>query len=169
MSKEKYRVLIEAICKQSNIVDPTMYELANLGVNGTNFSLCHGGESAPDSMMVYGDFGPLPNQSREAILLKLLDANLYMSGGPQNPAFAYNAETRRITLTHSLLLDQVTADEVLIVLAQFAKIAADWRKDYFLSPSELKTGDITPARRAPSQGARDRITSQARFAGNSAK
>jgi hypothetical protein len=169
MSKEKYRVLIEAICKQSNIVDPTMYEMANIGVNGTNFSLCHGGASAPDCMMLYGDFGPLPNQSREAVLLKLLDANMYMSGGPQNPAFAYNAETRRITLTHSLLLDKVTPNDVLHVLAHFAKIATEWRKDYFLSPEEVKTGSITPARRAPSQGARDRITSQARFVGNAAK
>lgn len=160
MSIATYRALIDDICKQALIADSrSVYETADIGVNGTNFSISYGGEAAPDVMMIYGDFGELPARVREAVLLRLLESNLFMSGSNQNPSFGYNAETRHVVLVSTFHLQNATAYLVLQALSYFAAIAEEWRNGYFLSADEVKSGAIRSGRTAPAESGRKRFQS----------
>jgi hypothetical protein len=140
MPIEIYYALVDQICAQSNIPDPaSMYSAANLQVQGVNFTMFYGGAIAPDSAMVYCDFGELPAQAREAVLLRLLETNMYLFG-VNSPVFTYNPENKHIVLVCRVLLARATADRVLDLLAQYAGIAKEWRNGYFLIEKEQQTG-----------------------------
>ena len=142
MSIETYHALIDQICAQSNIPDPaSMYSAANLQVEGVNFTLFYGGGIAPDSTMVYCDFGELPTQAREAVLLRLLETNMYLFG-MNSPVFTYNAENKHIVLVSRVPLANATADRMLGLLAHYADLAKEWRTDHFLIETEQQTGAL---------------------------
>ena len=139
MSVEVYRVLIDQICAQSGIPNPaSMYSAADLQVQGVNFTMFHGGSIAPDSALVYCDFGELPKQAREAVLLRLLETNMYLFG-INSPVFTYNPENRHIVLVSRVPLTNATADKVLALLSHYAGVAKEWRNDYFLLDKEQQT------------------------------
>lgn len=142
MSIEIYRALIDQICAQTNIPDPaSMYGSADIQIQGVNFTMFYGGTIAPDSALIYCDFGELPKQAREAVLLRLLETNMYLFG-VNSPVFTYNAENRRIVLASRVPLARATADTVLTLLSHYAGIAKEWRHDHFLFDEEQKAGTL---------------------------
>lgn len=167
MSIAAYRSLIDKICVLTNIPDPAlMYGSASLQVNGVNFSLFEGGVIAPDSVMVYCDFGELPPRNREAVLLRLLETNLYLFGD-KSPAFTYNIENQHIVLACRMPLAQATAEKVLDLLAHYAGMAKEWRKTYYLLHQEEKSGALARPVLKAVQGTRGRGASQFQHPGES--
>lgn len=142
MSIETYQSLIDQICAQSNIPNPaSMYSAADIQVQGVNFTMFYGGGIAPDSALVYCDFGELPTQAREAVLLRLLETNMYLFG-VNSPVFTYNPENKHIVLVCRVPLARATADKILALLAHYAGIAKEWRNDHFLLEKEQQTGTL---------------------------
>ena len=128
-----YRALIDQICTQCGIRNPeTLYDAAtNLQVNETSFSLYYGGNIDPFSALVYADFGALPSERQNAVLLRLLETNMYMFG-VNSPSFTYNPENQHVLLMFRVPLVNASADGVLEILEGIAELAAGWRKDYYL-------------------------------------
>ena len=142
MSLNIYHALIDQICAKSNIPDPaSMYSVADIQVQGVNFTMFYGGSIAPDSALLYCDFGELPTQAREAVLLRLLETNMYLFG-VNSPTFTYNAENMHIVLANRVPLARVTADTVLALLSHYAGLAKEWRNDHFLLEKEQQTGAL---------------------------
>lgn len=150
MAIDVYYSLVEEICLRCNIPNPvSMYANANLEVKGVNFSMFHGADIAPNCALLYSDFGKVPAQAKEAVLLRLLETNLYLFG-PNTPAFCYNTQSRHIVLICRLPLSGATAVKVLALLDHIAGMAAQWRDDCYLQAGEAKTGvllhDGSPAK-----------------------
>jgi len=132
MSIETYHALIDQICAEFSIPDPgAMYQAAHLHVYDADFTLYHGGVILPDSVLMYCDFGELPVQTREMVLLRLLEANMYLFGA-NSPAFTYNSKKNHIVLMCRFPLSQATLDSTLELLSYFAAMAARWNNDYFI-------------------------------------
>ena len=132
MSIEMYHSLIDQICEEFDIPDPgTMYQAAHLRLRDTDFTLYHGGVIIPDSVLMYCDFGELPVQSREAVLLRLLEANVYLFG-VTSPAFTYNPQKNHIMLMCRFSLKQATLESTLELFNYFAEMATRWNNDHFL-------------------------------------
>lgn len=132
MSIERYRALIGQLCNTFNAPAPGgMYQTATLQVDEIEFTLFHGGLLVPDSVVLYCDFGELPQQARERILLRLLETNMYLFG-QHTPAFTYNPLRDRIVLMCRFPLLQADLASTLELLYFFAGIARRWRGDHFL-------------------------------------
>ena len=132
MSIEMYHSLIDRICEKFDISDPgSMYQAAHLRLRGMDFTLYHGGVIIPDSVLMYCDFGELPTQSREQVLLRLLEANVYLFGA-NSPAFTYNPQKNHIMLMCRFSLIRATLESTLELFDHFAEMATRWNNDYFL-------------------------------------
>ena len=134
-----YRALIDQLCAQCDIKNPeSLYDTAtNLHLNETNFSLYYGGSIDPFSVLVYADFGALPADYPNTVLLRLLETNMYMFG-VNSPSFTYNPDNRHILLMFRVPLANATADSVLAILAGISDMAIAWRKDYYLLDEEQR-------------------------------
>lgn len=142
MSVEIYRTLIDQICVKSNIPNPaSMYVAADLQVQGVNFTMFHGGGIAPDSALVYCDFGELPKQGRETVLLRLLETNMYLFG-VNSPVFTYNSENQHIVLVTRVPLARATADAMLALFTHYAGLVKEWRHGHFLHEQEKQSGAL---------------------------
>lgn len=142
MSIENYQLLIDRICEQCGIPDPaSMYSSADLQIGGVNFSLFYGGVIAPDSVIIYSDFGELPVNAREAVLLRLLETNMYLFG-TNSPTFTFNSENMHVLLASRVPLGNATAEKMIALLSHYAGLAREWRNTYFLLDEEAETGSL---------------------------
>jgi hypothetical protein len=132
MSIGRYRNLIEQLCERFNIPDHgAMYQSAQMRLSGVEFTLYHGGFMVPDSVLVYCEFGELPQQNRENILLRLLETNMYLFNA-HCPAFTYNMHQNHVILMCRFPLASATLESTLELFDFFAGLALRWRKDHFL-------------------------------------
>lgn len=132
MVLERYRVLIDQLCREFDLPAPgRMEQAARLPLGDVNFTLFHGGLIMPDSVLMYCEFGELPPQSRERTLLRLLETNAYLFG-MNSPAFTYQPEQNMIVLMCRFSLQEATLESTLEMLEFFAGMARRWRRDHFL-------------------------------------
>lgn len=140
MSIEKYRKLVDEICVRMSIPNAeSMYATANMQVKGVEFTMLHDAERAPAFATVYCDFGALPTESVETVLIRLLQTNMYLYT-VNSPSFVCNAENNHILLAVNVPLASATADTIFIMMDSFADMALEWRQRYFLTPEEQSDG-----------------------------
>lgn len=133
MSIQRYRALIDQLRTVFSIADPGgIYQSVTLHVDDIEFTLFHGGLLVPDNVVMYCDFGELPVDARESILLRLLETNMYLLSH-YTPAFTYNPQRRRIVLMCCFPLPQADLESTQELLHFFSGIARRWRRDHFLS------------------------------------
>lgn len=149
MSIKAYQSLIDQICEHAQIPDPqSMYLTAELEVKGSKFLLRHGGSEAEQTVLIYCAMGELLTQSREVVLLRLMETNLYLFGTAHNPFFVYNPENKHVMLTCTLWLGEASGLKTLALLEHFSEIAAEWRQNYFLEKKENQSGMLSAGRSA---------------------
>jgi len=164
MSVEAYRSLIDQLCQHAGIPHPqSMYEKAELLVDDCTFLLRHGEKS--ESVLVYCDMGELPEKSKEAVLLRLMETNLYMFGDVYNPVFSYSPESKHVLVLCARWLGEATGLTLLAFIKQLAGMAKEWRENHFLDEKEAKSGTLSGPR-AGAHGGLDRFKAQF---GNTAK
>jgi hypothetical protein len=164
MSVEAYRSLIDQLCQHTGIPNPqAMYDKAELLVDDCKFMLKHGEKS--ESVLIYCDMGELPEKSKEAALLRLMETNLYMFGDLYNPVFSYNPETRHVLMLYARWLGDATGLTTLALIQQLSEMAKEWRESYFLDDKEAKSGTLAGPR-AGANSSLDRFKAQF---GNAAK
>lgn len=136
MTQANYQRLAHALCQLAGLAAPAPEQtVLDLEVKGINFSLYDAGAQTPDQAVIYCDFGAVPAQSRETILLRLLETNLYLFG-QNSPTFTCNPETGHVVLAAMLPLASASAEATLDVLAGLADMAIEWRTRFFLTTLE---------------------------------
>lgn len=157
MSIDLYCKLIDEICAEVNIPNPErLYQEANLKVDDVAFTLLYGSVADPNSMMLYCDFGELPEQGREAVLLRLMETNMHLFGA-NSPCFTYNSESKHIVLAARLRLFAATGEDVLRTLRSLAAGALEWRQNHFLHETEQKSGKLGQGRNAAQNSTLNRL------------
>ena len=84
---------------------------------------------APEKAHVYSVLGPIPEErdSRERLLLLLLEANLVFRGA-ENACFAVDSADHQVVLLRSLALENMNLLVFLEALESLTAIARTWRK-----------------------------------------
>ena len=136
MQVEAYRKLIDEICLKSGIPDPaSMYTEANLQMMGVNFSMYHCLEPTKDFAILYGDFGPLPKQGRESVLLRLMQINLHLYNGI-SPTFSCHPDNNHVILVTAIPVLITTVHAFMELLVGLADMALSWQNGHFLNEEE---------------------------------
>lgn len=150
MSYEKYCAVIDEICKLIGHSHPRQfYETANITVFDASFSLMHGGAVSPDHMIVFCDFGPLPDDladiERFEIIKTLLAVNLDMAAKVECGSFSLNPNSGHILFSSALPLSIKTAANVMQILEHYAKQFKAWKASlYGENPGSSSAPDMSP-------------------------
>jgi len=136
MSKELHCRLIDQICVKAGISDPeSQYESCNLVIDDVHLVLMHGGDTFPDYLFIYVDFGEPPAAQREMIYRRLLQTNLFMYSDTPS-SFALNARNDHVTLVQHARLAESIADTLWEKMTAAAHLAKVWRTTHLLRPDE---------------------------------
>src|SRR3989442_539483 len=127
MSQQKYRELIDQLCEVSGFSDPaSRYESCDLQVMGISFSLMHEGDGDEDNLLLFCDYGELPEQNLAAILQVMLEMNAYLfAEGDEH--FAINPDTKRVMRMKKIALMNLSVPELLSTMMMLAANVNDWR------------------------------------------
>lgn len=136
MSITRYRALIDQLCTHLEATPPSGdHQSARFTHDGTGFTFFHGGMLVPDSVVLHCDFGEfpghLPPPTRERILLRLLESNLYLFS-EHAPGFTYDPARQRIVLMCRFGLAHADLASTLELMAFFSSMAKRWARDHFL-------------------------------------
>ncbi len=136
MSITRYRELIDQLGDHLGARPPGGdHQSASFTSDGVGFTFFHGGMLVPDSMVLHCDFGELPGQlppaTRERILLRLLESNLYLFS-EHAPAFTYDPARQHIVLMCRFGLARADLASLLELMAFFSGMAKRWGRDHFL-------------------------------------
>lgn len=149
MANAHYHRLVDDICQLALIPSTALlYQTTQLSVKGVDFSLHHVEGSDAGKVLIHADFGLLPAQQREAILLRLLDTNFHLSGGEYPICFSHNERTGHVMFSASQPLDNVTGSGVLLLMGHLADYAQAWRQTYFLDERPYRQPASRPDARA---------------------
>lgn len=150
MSTSKYVEMIADLCKLARIPSTQAHQpTADFVVDEIGFTFIESGYNTEEAITLFCDFGLPPPQRREQIYAQLLTMNLAMQG-INTPAFAMNPDTGHVLLTRRIVIDNLSASDVLGVMAEHAAHAMEWREHQYLQiPSTSAAGHPSKLRRAP--------------------
>ncbi|KAE8753700.1 hypothetical protein FSO04_43700 [Paraburkholderia madseniana] len=133
MASENYVKLIRGFCELVKIDDcDTVLEQGSVAVNGIGFSFVSVGPVANEELLVYCDFGELPEHRQHDICRRLLEINVFLSSGMLPAAFALNPESSHVLLSYRTLLAQTDAETLANSLKLFVEQVESWRSGFFL-------------------------------------
>jgi hypothetical protein len=148
MSTSRYVELIVELCKLAQIPTAQAHEpTADFVVDEIGFTVIESGHNGEEALTLFCDFGSPPTHHREQILAQLLYMNLAMQG-INTPAFAMNPDTGHVLLTRRIVIDDLSASDVLHMMADHATHAMDWRKHQYLQVPSQSSAPRT--RKSPS-------------------
>lgn len=129
-----YPNLIDRICEIAGArPGPEAHERCEMSLDGTLFALMPmpstRGETT-DGLAYFAEVATLPEKDREAVAMRMLEANLFMSS-PEAPTFCLNPQTGMAVLSGCLPLDRVTPDSAYDWLKGIAILAEAWRESTF--------------------------------------
>lgn len=151
MSNAGFHALIDQICAKCGIANSaSMHRAPHFTFKDVTFTLGDGAAIVPDSVIVYTDLGELPRQSREAVLLRLLELNALFTG-PASPVYCYNPENRHVLLMSAMDLRKASADKMIERFEVLVPTVADWRNNHFLGSEEKTASAPTASTMAPAR------------------
>ena len=132
MSTPKYTALIKELCQLAKISDAQAHApTADFVVDDIGFTVIEAGHNGEDAVMLFCDFGSPPSVNREQVLAQLLHLNLAMQG-INTPAFAMNPDSGHVLLTRRVVIDALSANDVLQVMAEHSVHAREWQQHQYL-------------------------------------
>lgn len=133
MSYSNYCGLMDGLCEIIGIPNSaSLYERAELTVDGEDCVLMHGGEYNEDGIAIFCMFGEPPEDEADLIRQRLLEANLTLMQ-PGGMRFGINSPTDEVMLAGVVPMADLNPEGLLVMLAKFSSHARQWRQHYFLS------------------------------------
>lgn len=137
MASENYVQLIKGFCELVKIEDvDTVLEQGSAAVNGISFSLVPVGTIDHQELLVYCDFGPLPQDHENDVCRRLLEINVFLSSGTLPAAFTLNPESAHVLFSFRTPLEQADAETLANSLQLCVEQAENWRSGYFLDSAD---------------------------------
>lgn len=131
MSYEKYCDVIDQLCEKLGIEDPqTQYELCNMQIDGTGFSLTYT-DQEPNDLVAICNFGEVPENQSAAILRRVLEMNMFLSNS-KAPRLAINPDTGHVLMIAKIPLEDLSLKFLIEQLGSYADLAEEWRTTHYL-------------------------------------
>ncbi|WP_081069383.1 CesT family type III secretion system chaperone [Burkholderia diffusa] len=142
MNNQSYVQLIKRFCEHVNIGDcESVLAQGSVAVGGIGFSLVPAGTPEHEELLVYCDFGELPQTRQQDALRRLLEINILLSSGVSPASFCVNPENGHVIFSYRALLAQTDAPALAGSLQSCVEQAREWRANHFLA-HEVHTSDI---------------------------
>ncbi len=106
-------------------------------VDGIGFSLMPGADDNADCLLLFCEFGELPQECAGLAMRRLLEANLVMMGAGR-PSFGINFATGQVLLSGAVRVAGLTGEQLAHMLHHYAGRAKEWRETYFLLEEERR-------------------------------
>lgn len=129
-----YDKLIGDFCTLINVADPA--EIAALGkgrpidIDDITFTFGYNEAQAPDRLLVFCDFGPVPQDSQAAVYRALLETNLYLYENDL-AVFSILPNTGRALCATRFSVAGMGGQELLGMVTYLAERAHEWRRSHF--------------------------------------
>lgn len=129
MSQQAYTELLSAFCEHVQAANPAdILEHGNLHIGEVAFTLVHDDSLGRDDILIYCDFGPLPQDDPATEYLDLLHTNLQLYSGSIGSSFAVNPESGNVLLLAYQRMTDATPERLASHLAILAELALMWRR-----------------------------------------
>jgi hypothetical protein len=129
--KQRYEQLIIALCATVQCDAATgIMNSAPFEIDDVAFSLRYD-EEAPETMLVYADFGPMPSKRKMPIYMTLLKENFITAIGSTG-TFSMSPATKHIVYITQVPLAGMTVEGLVDKLGLLADQAKRWSSTYYL-------------------------------------
>jgi hypothetical protein len=136
MSTQRFKDLIEGVCRIYGVDHNRILEGGSLDFHGVRIVLRHGQGPLSPLVVMYCDFGPVPQELETQVYRQLLVSNLTTYTG-QGETYCLTPEGR-VVYVNNYHLDTLTPEILAGYLGISAAYAKRWREDYFLPEGEGK-------------------------------
>ncbi len=109
----------------------------DITVDGIGFSLMPGADDNADCLLLFCEFGELPEDRGALAMRRLLEANLAMMGAGR-PSFGINFATGQVLLSGAVRMAGMTGETLAQMLFHYAGRAKEWRETFFLLEEERR-------------------------------
>jgi len=128
-----YSSLIDRLCELcATRPSSESHERCEVTIAGTLFTLIPSvDENGIDGMAYFADVAALPQDQKEVVAMRLLEANLFLMSRDA-PSFCLNPQTGHAVLAGCLALHGITPESAHDYLTGLAAIAGAWRESQFM-------------------------------------
>lgn len=109
----------------------------DITVDGIGFSLMPGADDSAGCLLLFCEFGELPEECGPLAMRRLLEANLAMMGAGR-PSFGINFATGQVLLSGAVCITGMTGETLARMLHHYAGRAKEWRETFFLLEEERR-------------------------------
>lgn len=132
--KKIYETLIADFCALTGIVDPAQITALINGnaieIDHIDFSLAYSETEAPDRIMIFCDYGAIPQGKELEVYRALLEANLFTFSS-DSAVFAAIPESNHVLCANRFALNGLNAEELRGILGFMSERARVWRHTHF--------------------------------------
>ena len=132
--KKIYETLIADFCALTGIVDPTQIAALINGnaieIDNVDFSLAYSETEAPDRIMIFCDYGAIPQGEELRVYRALLEANLFTYSS-DTAVFAAITGSNHVLCANRFALNGLNAEELRGILGFISERARNWRHTHF--------------------------------------
>ena len=128
--------LIRDFCALARLGDPeSIGRGAPLDVGGITCSITMSRHDEANALVLYCEFGAVPAGREAEVYQELLVQNFV--GAPDGGVmFGFSPVAKHVICIQHLRASDITAQRLVDILNHLAEKAAEWRRTYFLKPSE---------------------------------
>lgn len=134
MWTEKFDEVISGLCKMYELDPRPVLEGHPVAMGDVGFCLVHDAEADSPLLLVYCDFGAVPQELEAKVYRSLLEANLGAYKG-QEEIFCLEPNGR-VVFVNNIPLQNLTPDALAAELAMISAYATTWRDGYFLGDED---------------------------------
>lgn len=136
MSVQRFEELIEGLCRIYGVDHKRVVDGDSLDFHGVRIVLRPGQGPVSQLVMMYCDFGTVPEELQLRVYRQLLEANLTTYTG-QGETYCLTPEGR-VVYVNNYHLHTLTPEILAGYLGISAAYAKHWREDYFLANGDGK-------------------------------
>lgn len=134
---EKFNALIEAFAKHVGLPDDSGFtETLTMSVDDVAVGIQYVFDSSEESIVLYCDLGPIPEQKERDIYRNLLEGNYFWTG-TGGATLSINSDTGHALAAHAMPLEELDGEGLAVAIDAFADVGEFWTR--FITSSELDT------------------------------
>lgn len=135
---EKFSALIEALANHVGLPDDSGFaETLTMSVDDVAVGIQYVFDSSEESVVLYCDLGPIPEQKERDIYRNLLEGNYFWTG-TGGATLGVNSETGHALVAHAMPLEELDAEGLAAAIDAFADVGQFWTQ--FIVSDEPDTG-----------------------------
>lgn len=169
--KKMYETLIADFCALTGVVDPTQIAALINGnaveIDGVDFSLAYSETEAPDRLMIFCDYGAIPQGEELEVYRALLEANLFTYSS-DSAVFATIPGSNHVLCAHRFALNGLNAEALRGIVGFISERARDWRHTHFDPAAPSLNGRSAPQSSAMAKNLTSQMVSTAAKKGTNA-